>query len=102
MDPGEDPESACRRELLEETGLRAERVTYLGAFRPDAGRLPPLEHVFRVEATGPVPEFVPEPGVVVEYVTPEAILALIQAGSFCQLQHIGAFFLAGLAPGPGR
>src|SRR5262245_38172160 len=102
IDPGEDPETACRRELLEEAGLRAERIAYLGAYRPDAGRLLPLEHVFRVEATGPVPDFVPEPGIAVEYVTPEAVLALIHAGSFCQLQHVGAFFLAGLAPGPRR
>ena len=99
IDPGEDPETACRRELLEETGLRAERVTYLGGFRPDAGRLALVQHVFRVEASGPLPEFVPEPGVAVEYVAPEAVLALIRAGSFCQLHHVAAFFLAGLDPG---
>ena len=39
IDPGEDAETACRRELLEETGLRAERLTYLGGLRPDSGRL---------------------------------------------------------------
>ena len=44
------------------------------------------------------PEFVPEPGVAVEYVLPEDVLALIRAGTFCQLHHIAAFFLAGLAP----
>lgn len=102
MDPDEDPETACRRELLEETGLQAERLTYLGGLRPDTGRLELLQHVFRVEASGPVPEFVPEPGVAVEYVSPEAVLALINAGTFCQLHHIAAFFLAGLAPGYRR
>ncbi len=98
IDPGEDPETACRRELLEETGLRAERVTYLGGYRPDTGRLALVQHVFRVEASGPLPEFVPEPGVAVEYLAPEAVLALIRAGSFCQLHHVAAFYLAGLAP----
>jgi 8-oxo-dGTP pyrophosphatase MutT (NUDIX family) len=100
IEPGEDPETACRRELLEEAGLRAERVTYLGGLRPDAGRLELFQHVFRVEASGPEPDFVPEPGVAVEYVTPDAILGLIRAGSFCQLHHIAALFLAGLASGP--
>ena len=40
----------------------------------------------------------PEPGIAVEYVLPGDILALIRAGTFCQLHHIAAFFLAGLAP----
>ena len=99
IDPGEDPETACRRELVEETGLQAERVTYLGGLRPDVGRLEVLQHIFHVEASGPVPEFVPEPGVAVDYVTPEDVLTLIRAGTFSQLHHIAAFFLAGLAPG---
>jgi 8-oxo-dGTP pyrophosphatase MutT (NUDIX family) len=98
VDPGEDAETACRRELLEETGLRAERLTYLGGLRPDSGRLALIQHAFRVEASGPVPEFVPEPGVAVEYVRPDDILALIRQGSFCQLHHIAVFFLAGLTP----
>ncbi len=94
IDPGEDPETACRRELLEETGLRAERVIYLGGYRPDTGRLELVQHVFRVEASGPRPDFVPEPGVVVDYVRPEVIRELIREGSFSQLHHIAAWFLA--------
>jgi 8-oxo-dGTP pyrophosphatase MutT (NUDIX family) len=98
VDPGEDAETACRRELLEEAGLRADRLTYLGALRPDSGRLELVQHAFRVEASGPVPEFVPEPGVAVEYVRPRDILALIREGTFCQLHHVAALFLAGLCP----
>lgn len=96
VDPGEDPETACRRELLEETGLRAERVTYLGGLHPDAGRLDVRQHVYRIEASRPEPGFVPEPGVAVDYVPPATILALIRQGDFSQLHHIAAFFLAGL------
>ena len=101
IDRGEEPEAACRRELLEETGLRAERVAYVGGLRPDVGRLEVTEHIFRVEASGPVPEFVPEPGVAVEYVRPEVILDRIREGSFCQLHHVAAWFLAGLGPAVG-
>lgn len=98
VDPGEDAETACRRELFEEAGVRAERLTYLGGLRPDSGRLELVQHAFRVEASGPVREFVPEPGIAVEYVRAQDVLALIRQGSFCQLHHIAAFFLAGLAP----
>ena len=95
VDPGEDPETACRRELREETGLEAIRVRYVGGFRPDVGRLELTEHIFRVDAAGPHPGFMPEPGVIVEYVSPATLLALIRDGSFAQLHHIAAWFLAG-------
>jgi ADP-ribose pyrophosphatase len=35
VDKGEDPETAMRRELLEETGYEAGEVTYLGLFHKD-------------------------------------------------------------------
>jgi 8-oxo-dGTP pyrophosphatase MutT (NUDIX family) len=95
VDPGEDPETACRRELSEETGLQAERVTYVGGLRPDVGRLELTEHIFRIEASGPLPDFVPEPGLTVEYIRPDRIVDLIRDGSFCQLHHIAAWYLAG-------
>jgi ankyrin repeat protein/8-oxo-dGTP pyrophosphatase MutT (NUDIX family) len=100
VDPGETPEVACRRELLEETGLRAERVTYLGGLHPDAGRLDVRQHIYRVEASGPAPEFVPEPGVAVDYLAPAAVLAMVRSGAFTQLHHIAALFLAGLDAAP--
>lgn len=34
MDAGEKPKAAARRELFEETGLRAENMTYLGRIKP--------------------------------------------------------------------
>ena len=52
-------------------------------------------------ASGPDADFVPEPGVTVEYVRPDAILDLIRDGSFCQAHHIAAWFLAA-AGGPAR
>ena len=41
LEPGEDAESAVRREVLEETGLCAGPLLGLGSFRPDPGA--PLE-----------------------------------------------------------
>lgn len=39
VDAGETPETAARRELLEETGMAAERLELLGVLVPDVGRL---------------------------------------------------------------
>jgi ADP-ribose pyrophosphatase len=38
IEPGEDPQEAARRELLEETGFQASRWTFLGRYRVDANR----------------------------------------------------------------
>jgi len=39
VDPGESPEAAARRELLEETGFAAPQLELLGTLVPDVGRL---------------------------------------------------------------
>jgi ADP-ribose pyrophosphatase len=39
VDPGESPEQAARRELLEETGFTAGTLEHLGTLVPDVGRL---------------------------------------------------------------
>ena len=39
VDPGESPADACRRELLEETGLTARTIHLLGENSPCTGRL---------------------------------------------------------------
>src|SRR5437763_11391084 len=39
VEPGETPEEAARKELLEETGHVADRFELLGEFSPDTGRL---------------------------------------------------------------
>ena len=39
VDPGESPADACRRELLEETGLTARTIYLLGENSPCTGRL---------------------------------------------------------------
>ena len=46
IDPGESPEEAVHRELIEETGYRAGRVQSLGAFYSAPGYCTELMHLF--------------------------------------------------------
>ena len=47
--PGEDPALAAERELLEETGYRASRITSLGAFVTNANQGCNTAHLFRAD-----------------------------------------------------
>ena len=48
-DPGEDPSDTARRELLEETGFRAGRITELGRCSPNPALFKNHFHVFLAE-----------------------------------------------------
>lgn len=96
LEPDEDPETCCRRELREEVGVDATVVRSLGQFFPDTGRLENRAHVFAAETTDPDPAFVPEPGMNVAYVTPAELRERVRDGSFAHLLHIGALALAAL------
>jgi ADP-ribose pyrophosphatase len=93
LEPGEDPEQTCRRELREETGLEAKSVTYLGAYYADTGRLENRLHAFYVQASEPDLNFVPEPGMSVEYVTLEALKSRIRLGKFRHQLHVAILLL---------
>jgi len=80
--PGESAETAARRELLEETGLRVERLVEVGAFQPSPDRSPLRLIVFAAHAPGGSPragddalraEFVPLSQVLARPVTPGAV-----------------------------
>lgn len=47
IDPGEEPAQAAARELVEETGIRAEHLVSLGVYRAVPGLTPQRVHVFR-------------------------------------------------------
>jgi ADP-ribose pyrophosphatase len=96
VDPGESPTDSCRRELLEETGLRARAIHSLGRNSPCTGRLNNRIHSFFVEAGARAPRFRPEPGVSVKLVSPASIVRLIKTGDFVSQLHIGTLLLAEL------
>ncbi len=50
LDPGEDPEECARRELLEETGFAAGRISYLTTIATSVGFCDELIHIYM--ATG--------------------------------------------------
>ena len=93
----EPPEAACRRELLEETGLPAKSVHSLGTHAPCTARLSNRIHSFFVETGERATSWQPETGIDVKLVTPAELGGLIQSGEFVLQLHIGALLLAGLA-----
>ncbi len=96
MDPGESPEESCRRELLEETGVQAETLEYLGGFFPDTGRLENRLHSYYAKVSEPLPGFVSEPGLEVDFVPPDRLTELILAKNFQHQLHLGVLLLAQL------
>lgn len=96
VDEGEDAETCCRRELMEETGLAATKVDALGTYSPCTARLSNRVHSFFVE-TGPAAGAqTNEPGIEVRLVSPRELGGLIRSGEFVLQLHIGALLLAGL------
>lgn len=96
VDPGEAPAEGCRRELLEETGLRARAVHALGTNCACTGRFSNRIHNFFVAAGARVADFEPEPGISMKLVSPGEIVRLIRRGEFVSQLHIGALLLAEL------
>ena len=96
VDPGETPADACRRELLEETGLTARAIHPLGENSPCTGRLGNRIHSFFVEAGERIKGFKPEAGITVKLVSPAEVVRLITSGGFDSQLHLGALLLAEL------
>ncbi len=94
VDPGEDPQTACCRELLEETGFLTRSVRLLSTASPDTGRLSNRIHSFYVEAGERRSDFAPEQGIAVHLASPEQLSDLIRRGEFVSHIHLGALLFA--------
>ncbi|MBY0461757.1 MAG: NUDIX hydrolase [Alphaproteobacteria bacterium] len=94
VDKNQTPEIACRLELLEETGLVAKDIYYLGKHIPDSGRLENYLHSFFVTAfKDPRHKFIPEVDVEPKLVTLEELVKMAVQGQIVN-HHISIIFLA--------
>jgi 8-oxo-dGTP pyrophosphatase MutT (NUDIX family) len=99
VEAGETAIDTCRRELFEETGLRAASIRHVGEFYPDTGRLENLAHVFAVEVEDTSASATPEPGIDVRFVSRGELSVMIADGTFRSLIHIAAVLLCERDPG---
>jgi ADP-ribose pyrophosphatase len=99
VDPGETPEAAARRELLEETGYQGGDWQVLGAMEPDSGRLG--NRIWNFLATGvrPAENHAPEEGIeVLTWSLDELAQAMVE-GRFSMALHVAAVMIAVLKGG---
>ncbi len=97
IDPTDpSPLAGVQREVREETGITAPRWHALSAARPNPATHTNTLHAFvaydAALVSAPAPEAAEE--IQVGWVSVVALLALIDAGTFCQAQQIGSVFLA--------
>ena len=97
IDPPESPESAARRELLEESACVAGDVVMLGQLHVDTGRFETQQWAFFAPDVRVVGEPTGEDELDVLFVTPAALRTSILAGEFNLSGHVGIVGLADLA-----
>lgn len=95
IDPGEEPEAAIRRELLEETGCEAGDIVTLGVLHTDSGRMETRQWAFfaaDVRAGAAPPEV--DEQLELTFVDRADLAGLIASGELRMAPHVA---VAGLA-----
>lgn len=96
VEPGESPDHAAARELLEETGCSARTLTPLPVLSPNPARYSNKVHAFiatgarRIKAQN----LDDTEEIEFEFLPLDQVLALIDDGKFPQALHIASLFLA--------
>lgn len=94
MDQAEEsPETTIRRELQEETGWKAHKITHVATTLTDSGRLDNQLHIFfSDDLTPPSGGWIPEKGIVVQRVHVALVQKNIAEGSISNIMHQGAWY----------
>jgi ADP-ribose diphosphatase len=92
----EPPEQTARRELLEETGYRADRLVMLGSLFAESGRLTSRAWLYFAPNARPIPGHMPPSGEPLELVlvTAAQLRAAIESCELAAAGHVAAVGLA--------
>jgi len=95
VDPGEDAVTAAQRELREETGLRATKLTQIGEFFASPGFLTELMTIFLAEGLEPAPLDADEDeDIVIRRVSLDEAVRLVEDGQIKDAKSVAGILLA--------
>lgn len=94
VDAGGTPDETAIRELKEETGFVADRVTLVGCLKPDTGRLANRMWVYFAPDVVRDASAAPESGMEVVVQTTEQLSRALTDGTFDHALHVAALLLA--------
>ncbi|MDQ7842916.1 MAG: NUDIX hydrolase [Armatimonadota bacterium] len=102
VEPGEDPETALQRELAEEIGMRAGRLTRLTSFLPSPGFLTEVVHVYLARDLAPDRRQAEEEDLEVVRLPLERARAMVASGEIRDAKSVIGLLLSERAVGlPG-
>ncbi len=94
VDEGETPADAAQRELWEETGYVAKRVSYIGALHPIPAFLKTMAHIVLCESIEKDPDAVIDPEIESSESVPlDAAIQKILSGEIHEMQAVAAILL---------
>ena len=104
IEPGEAPEAAMRRELLEETGYAAGRAHFLGRYVSNSNQGAGWAHLFMLEDCAPAAEAGPDDleTMSLRLMDPAEVDAAVRAGDVKGLAHLAVWMTARQTQPPWR